>query len=336
MASLYGDAFAPAEVICNSERIQFDLFDKDRWPKHPYCSDDLLAGIYPRSLATALKRKYIQANPPHLRIWSIYDVDRAGGALSWEDAGLPPPNWAATNVENGHAHLVYGLSAPVLVDCHDMRQAPLRYLCAVEQAYRVALSADVGYSGLMTKNPAYPLWRVLQGPQSYYDLGLLSEYVDLPRFISKRNPEEIGLGRNVTCFDFLRKWAYKNIKAYKSGGLEGWNAWLSTCNIRALERNSEFHQPLEGNEVWHIAKSVAKWTWRTFDIEASNRRFSELQSIRGSKGGKASGLARHLASEDKRSTARIMRAASKKVVDIAELLNVHRDTVYGWLKDLSD
>ena len=172
-------------------------FDKERWPKKPYCTDYLDDGIYPRSLAIAIKKRYIQANPPHLRVWSIYDLDREDSALAWEDGGLPQPSWTAVNTQNGHAHLVYGLSALVLIDSPDMRQATLRYLCAVEHAFRVILNADDGYKGLMTKNPAHPFWRVLRGRTEYYDLGYLSEFVDLPKFISKKKVAEIGIGRMI-------------------------------------------------------------------------------------------------------------------------------------------
>lgn len=71
-----------------------------RWPKRPYCSDDLESGLRIRSLMQALKKPYIQANPPYLRVWSIYDVDRPycdyekgefhrSAVLAWEDANLP-------------------------------------------------------------------------------------------------------------------------------------------------------------------------------------------------------------------------------------------------------
>jgi len=188
---------------------QLDLFETSRWPRKPYCSDDLEQGLCIRSLASAIKRPYIQANPPHLRVWSIFDVDRPGAAVLWEDQGLPPPSWAAVNRENGHAHLVWGLSVPVLVDSPDLRQAPMRYLCAVESAFRARLQADQGYSGLITKNPVHPLWKTLRGPQLGYELGDLADWVDLPKHIPKRKPEEVGLGRNVTVFDWLRLYAYR-------------------------------------------------------------------------------------------------------------------------------
>lgn len=313
-----------------AEQLHLDLFaDRERWPLKPYCSDDKTARDI-RSLSSAIKRQYIQANPPHLRVWSIHDVDRAGGVLSWEDANLPPPSWGAANRENGHAHLVWGLSAPVLVDSDDMRQAPLRYLCAVESAFREKLQADGGYSGLITKNPAHPIWRVLRGPRLAYELGELAEWVDLPKHLPKRKPDEIGLGRNVTLFEWLRLYAYKHVRHYK-GDVRNFVLWQSHLNGKALTRNGDLLNPLQGNEVWHIAKSVSKWTWRRFDIAASDARFSALQAHRGRAGGVASGLARLAASEHEQASARLMAAQGHSIRTIAETLGVPKTTVGRWV-----
>jgi len=260
---------------------QIDLFDAGRWPRRPYCTDDLSAGLRIRSLQQALGKRYIQANPPHLRVWSIFDVDRPAGGLAWEDAALPPPAWSSVNRQNGHAHLVWGLSAPVLTGCAAARDAPLRYLCAIESAMRERLQADPGFAGLITKNPAHPDWWTLRGPQSAreYDLAYLAEWIPDIDLHKRRGPvEHVGLGRNVTLFDALRKWAYAAIRQYRGGGLQAWNAWLSACNTRALVYNGDLFggRLLDGREVWHIAKSVAKWVWRNFSAE----KFSAIQSAR--------------------------------------------------------
>lgn len=314
------------EVI--TEQLELDLFDSDRWPRKPYCSDDLSSGVYIRSLQSAIKKPYIQANPPYLRVWSIYDIDRPGGAIAWEDANLPPPSWAAANRENAHAHLVWGLSAPVLVDSPDMRQGPLRYLCAVEAAFREKLKADQGYAGLITKNPAHPLWRTLRGPQLAYDLGDLAEWVDLTKYIPKRKPEEIGLGRNVTVFDWLRHWAYAAVRKHREQ--RNFVLWQAEAYDKALERNGDLLYPLDGREVWHIAKSVSKWVWRK-DKDAQAR-FIERQSEKGCKGGKASGISRLAASEDKRASARIMAVNGLTHGAIADELGVSRRTILRWLE----
>ena len=249
-----------------------DLFlDKTRWPTKPYCSDDKTARMI-RSLDHALRQPYIQANPPHMRVWSIFDIDRPYAALAWEGVNLPPPSWSACNTENGHAHLVYGISAPVLVDSPDMRQGPLKYLCAVEAAFRAKLDADSGYTGLITKNPAFPDWRVLRGPRMSFDLGELAEYVDLKKFAPKRKPEEVGLGRNVTLFDNLRHYAYREIRGYKRAAQCAYVYWQKDLYDQAMTRNGDFVNPMDHREVYHVARSVAKWVWRKFDIAASDER----------------------------------------------------------------
>jgi hypothetical protein len=261
---------------------QATLFCQSRWPKKPYCTDDLESGLRIRSYQHAIKHRYIQANPPHMRIWSLYDIDRPGGGLSWEDANLPMPSWAAINKANGHAHLAYGLTAPVLTASMEARQAPLRYLNAVEAAFRAKLGGDDGYSGLITKNPQHPHWWTLKGPHEGYELGYMAEFVNLERFKAKQGVKvaEVGLGRNVTLFDFVRLWAYKEVKKHES-----FDIFEAAIYKRCLYRNGEFHQPMNWKEVHCIAKSVAKWVWNRFDVTASDDRFSKLQTFRGSKKG---------------------------------------------------
>lgn len=272
---------------------QLDLFAPERWPRRPYCTDDLAAGLRIRSLSQALTRPYIQANPPHLRCWSIFDLDRAGAALAWEDADLPPPTWAAVNRENGHAHLVYGLSAPVLLTDGSQyaRQGPVRKLEAVESAIRAKLEADPGFAGLITKNPAHPLWRVLRGPRIGYELDELEEWIpDLERYTHKRGKAatgevRVGVGRNVELFDRLRFWAYVEIRAWlDASGLQAWNEWHAHMQARAALINIERfgNRALDPREAWHVGRSVAKWVWRNGRdaVQRSNERFSALQRNR--------------------------------------------------------
>ena len=317
---------------------QLDLFaDPARWPHKPYCTEALERGIYPRSLKSALLRPYIQANPPHLRVWSIYDIDRPGGALAWEDGrGLPPPAWASVNRENKHAHLVYGLKVPVLVESLDARRAPIRYLVAVEQAFRAHMRADNGYSGLITKNPSHPMWTTYRGPNSAqaYDLGELADWVDLPKFLPKQGvlSEEIGLGRNCILFDFLRKWSYKAVRAER--GSRNLAVWQAKVFDRAIDRNGDFKSPLDFGEVKHIAKSVAKWVWGR--DPAAEKAFSAVQAYRGRMGGVASAATRLSKNEDKRSSAALMASTGMKQAEIAKALAVSQPTVSLWLKSFTN
>lgn len=312
-------------MLATAEQQQLALF-VDRLPRRPYCTEDLQYGIRMRPLRTALSLPYIQANPPHLRMWMLFDVDREGAAIAWEDAHLPAPAWAAVNRLNGHAHLAYGLSAPVLV-AESGRRAPIRFLQGIEGAYRAALQADPGYSGLITKNPAHPLWRMLYGDPRLWELGELAEYGNVDKYIPRyaKKPEEIGLGRNCITFEFLRQWAYRNIRAAKERG--NFVLWQADCNYRGLVRNADFAHPMDGREVWHIAKSVARWTWSRFDLAASDRRFSALQAVRGARGGRAKGAA----NEDRRASARLMHAAGRSIREIAAALGVGKSTVADWV-----
>lgn len=324
------------------EQAALDLWGgADRWPRRPYSTHDLEAGVRIRSLRAAITRPYIQANPPHLRVWSLYDIDRPGGALAWEQADLPPPAWAAANRANGHAHLAWGLSAPVLVDSLEARDAPMRYLAAIESCMRARLGGDHGYSGLITKNPMHPLWRVLRGPRLAYDLGELAEW--LPEIARHRprqgvSPERVGIGRNVAVFDGLRLWAYIEVRRWRdASGLQAWTAWAASVHARALIINADMlgERALEAREVWHIAKSVAKWVWRNgrAAVAKSDARWRETQARRGRAGGLVSGIRRAAAAEDQRASARLMRAAGHTQAQIAAALGVSDRTIRTWLQD---
>lgn len=311
---------------------QVDLFDdRTRWPKNPYCTQALEWGVRPRSLKGAIRRPYLQANPPNLRVWSIYDLDRPGAALAWQDGiGLPEPSWISINPKNKHAHLAWGLSVPVLVESPDARRAPIRYLAAVEAAFRMRLQADPSYSGLITKNPGHPMWSTLRGPKEFYDLAYLAEWVDLPKYLPKQGVrvEEIGLGRNIVLFDFLRKWAYVAVR--KEREMRNYVLWQARVYDRCLERNADFVHPLDYKEAHHIAKSVTKWVWKT-DPKAEAE-FLRRQSWKGTKGGVASGISRLKASEDKRASAGLMALAGASMRTIATELDVSVGTAHAWVK----
>lgn len=311
------------ETILTDDQLVLPLFGAERLPRRPWCSADLAAGLRVRPLATALHLPYIQVNPPRLRLWMLHDVDRPGAAIAWEDAGLPAPAWAATSRVSGHAHLAWALSAPVLTG-DGARDAPLRYLAAIEAAFRERLQSDAGYAGLITKNPRHPLWRVLVGPQVTWELGQLAEWVDLPRHLPKGTPEQFGLGRNVTLFDRLRQWAYSAVRRHRQQ--RNFLVWQTQAYNHALKFNGEFLHPLDEREVWHVAASVARWTWRK-DADA-RAKFIGRQAARG----RRSGEIRREAQADKHTSARLLAAQGYSVRAIAEQLGVGKSTAARWLQ----
>ena len=258
---------------------QLELF-RERLPRKPYYSDELTTGLRIADVARALGARYIQPNGPTHRHWIVFDVDHAAATLSWDDVGAPAPNITVTNKANGHAHLIYGLDTPIRT-APDGNAAPLRYAAAIEAALREKLGADMGYTGLICKNPLHEHWLVQVWEPRLYDLAWLSDYLDLSPYNGRKSLPEYGLGRNCNLFEYLAKWSYKAIR-------QGWPAfdqWFEACRTRAEWYNTRtFEQPLPGNEVTHTARSVARWTYQHF----SEAGFSAWQAKQGAKGGRVS------------------------------------------------
>ncbi|POI36262.1 replicase, partial [Klebsiella pneumoniae] len=75
----------------------------------------------------------------------------------------------------------YGLDTPIRT-APDGNAAPLRYAAAIEAALREKLGADMGYSGLICKNPLHEHWLVQVWEPRLYDLAWLSDYLDLSSY----------------------------------------------------------------------------------------------------------------------------------------------------------
>ncbi len=309
----------------------FDLsFHSESLPKKPFCSDELEKGIYPRIQRIALTKRYIQLNPPQNQHWLVFDIDRQASAFCWYDANLPSPFAVVVNPENTHCHVIYALAAPVCTS--DLaHEKPLRYLAAIQHAYTEKLKADFNYSGLIAKNPfSQNHWHVIPcAIEAKYTLDELAEYVDLTQVPkrSKNASEAFALGRNCYLFDELRKFAYKEIKQYRQGKVETWRNYVYDT---AMSMNV-FNEPLPSNEVKSIAKSVANWVWK--HMRHDSEAFRQRQSVRGQRGGIASGKQRQSKANNHKVTARTLHDEGYRVSDIARMLGVSRQIVYAWLKD---
>lgn len=257
---------------------QLELFSQ-RLPVKPYCTDDLSSGLFVRSAMSAIEKRYVQHNGPTHKYWLAFDVDRPHATFEWQDLNCPAPHITIQNPENGHAHLLYGLSVSVRTAA-DGSSAALRFAAAVEHALALKLKADVAYSGLIVKNPLHQAWKVNAWQRELYDLHWLADSLDLSSYSDRRkNLPEYGLGRNHNLFERLRKWAYKAIRQ----GWPDYEQWLMACQDRATAYN-DFASPLPAAEVMHTAKSVAKYTHRNFNAAS----FSQWQASQGAKGGKKS------------------------------------------------
>lgn len=278
-----------------------------------------------RQKKIAIKKPFIQHNPPCLISNLVFDVDTSDAYFSWFDANLPTPNWISKNRLNGHAHVGYMLATPVCTT-HRARQNIIQYLAKIEQAYSLALGADLGYSGLITKNPFHSEWENHIFDVQPYDLGYLADFVELQEL--KTDLREVsGLGRNCMMFDTVRYCAYKAIRDYRGSTFDAWQGKvLEQCqNV-----NSTFLEPLPYSEVKATAKSIARYCWKKDAY--FYQEFIDRQSRKGHLGGLKGGAVRSASYNLKREQALSFKAQGLNNTEIANNLKVSRRTIINWLK----
>lgn len=271
----------------------------------------------------------MQINSPAHRSWLQVDIDNSRGAHVWEDRNLPPPTYVAVNPANGHAQYGYALSSPICVT-EAARVKPMRYLAAIEYAFNLALGADRAFRGPLAKNPLHPTWYLWQpANDAVYELGELAEYVDLPRLQEliqgKVDFDRASLGRNCYLFEELRTFSYRAVRQFWRPG--GFEQFLNQILVEADSINRTFVRspgPLSLSEVRSIARSVARWVWKSF----SPGDFVAIQRARGI----ASGAARREASKDLRDQAVLRAVEGTSTRQIAAELGVNQSTVVRWLK----
>lgn len=254
----------------------------EKIPNKPYCTNDFSAGLKIRNKSDAIKYKHIQINSPGLIRYMIFDLDYENSAFACSDNNLPIPNWVAVNPTNAHSHIVYELEFPVCISLNAHKK-PLSYYKAIYYTYRKILRCDPAFNGLLTKNPLYDKhWKVIMYNR-LYGLSELAEYVELKNEKEKNIIEHDDCGRNCTIFNKLREHAYDVLR--KANSKPDLDEWLDNCFNVASSINCQLVTPLKGNEVKHIAKSVAKFTHKNFEKNKNN--FSQKQAARGkkSKGG---------------------------------------------------
>lgn len=291
---------------------------RERLPKKPYHTDQIGDFLRIHRADIAVRARYIQFNGPTHQHWLVFDIDRPGAALDWEDRHVPPPNFTVQNPINGHAHLFYGLSTPVRT-APDGRIAPLKYAAAVQRALRSSLGADMGYSGFLCKNPFNSYWRTAEWEPRLYELADFEGWLDLsakPR--EAANSDAYGLGRNCTLFESLRQWAYKAIR-------QGWPEY-ERWHVAVLERArayNDFEAPLPDSEVRATAKSVSKWTHQRL----TPSKFAAVQAHRGRKKGEK-------LRDDTMPWVKEMASRGVSIAEIARESGVSRQTIYNWIRRL--
>lgn len=294
-------------------------------PSKPYCANDLQYGLKIRPKHIAIGKRYIQQNHPYYVHYFVFDLDYQTAYIDffYDMVGVPAPNLIVENRENGHAHFVYELATPIY-NTDASRPKPIQYGHAVYTALREVLQADIGYTGLVTKNPLNKSWRTHVLRNEPYSLQQLADKLDLTtRKINKEVPldEAIGLGRNCHMFFVVRHWAYIEIRKFRG---KTYSVWFDAVLQHCMKLNTQFQVPMNHNEVKGIAKSISRWVWKR--DPHCYQEFIDRQTRKGRKGG-ASRSAKY---SDSRIKAQQLKAQGMNNTAIAKELGVDRKTVRRW------
>lgn len=247
-------------------------------PFKPYCSNNLDYGLTIRKREKALEMLYIQANQPAIQTCLLFDIDKENSFYTFEEAGLPVPQFITKSPDSGRCHYGYILRTGVC-KTQQARLKPLKYAAAVEIGMAEALGSDRGYVGLVTKNPLNSHWSPYWSGADLYDLDFLADCVDLTTSNQTEKSENYGLGRNVNLFENLRFYAYKHVLSFKKSS--NFDLFLAELERQAININTVCNvgNLLPYNEVKATVKSICRWTWKNFDSAT----FSKIQSNRAKK-----------------------------------------------------
>jgi hypothetical protein len=248
-------------------------------PHAPFCSDDKTARLK-LTKTKALSFPYIQVNTANLKNWLVFDLDH-DNPMIWEDVSLPPPNFTVVCPTKNTSHLFYAI--PGVATSVNSRSAPIQYMKAVYEAMAIRLNADLAYSGPVAKTPGHPWWRTHEFHNKLYDLGELSEYVDLetkPRWSKGPDLDSVSDSRNCTLFEITRFYAYAKVsEARRKSTLAEFEAQVrnyATAKNRFREKG--WQSNLAYSEIKATAKSIARWTWDYYRGDSVHRGVMGLDS----------------------------------------------------------
>ncbi|WP_332961352.1 replication initiation protein, partial [Clostridioides difficile] len=231
--------------------------------------------------------KYIQPNSPFYQHYFVLDLDyeSAMSEILYSLDGIPMPNFVAETPNSGRLHAFFELKTPIYTT-DASRQKPIMLANAVYLRLQQLFGSDVGYSGLISKNPIHEQWRTYSLRKKPYTLTELSSKLDIDWQEAKKPPkqhEAIGLGRNCYIFHTARFWAYKAVREYRG---KAYNNWLQAVIDHCLKLNEGITEPMQYNEIRGIAKSISRYCWKKDAYHYQE--FIQRQAYKGASGGKKS------------------------------------------------
>lgn len=263
----------------------------------------------------ATQNAYVGYNTPKVTTFIVIDLDYDGSIFAYHDNGIPRPQFVIKNPKNGHCQYLYRLKDPVTF-FKSSRNAPIRLLNAVTDALNDVLGGDKAFTGYLAKNALNSAHEVYYTGAEPYTLHQLAEYLDLPTLKPTQAHNDEFHGRNDAIFNTVRKMAISI--AYTGTYTQIYDQCLEWCE----EYNTRYSPQLPYNELKSISKSIAGY----YTSNDFRRDFSQLQAVRGAKGGKAKGKTY----DDKRQKAEELHKKGVKQKDIAEQLGVNARTLRNW------
>ena len=301
-------------------------------PTKPYCTNDLATGLKIRPKNSAISFKYIQPNSPFYQHYFVLDLDyeSALSEILYSLDGIPMPNFVAETPNSGRLHAFFELKTPIYTT-DASRQKPIMLANAVYLRLQQLFGADVGYSGLISKNPIHDQWRTYSLRKKPYTLTELSSKLDIDWQEAKKPPkqhEAIGLGRNCYIFHTARFWAYKAVREYRG---KTYNNWLQAVIDHCSKLNEGITEPMNYNEIKGIAKSISRYCWKKDAY--CYQEFIDRQSRKGRLGGLKGGKSRSNNYVAKRIQALEMLKMGLTQKKVASELNVTARTIRNWSKN---
>ena len=257
-------------VILQDYQAEYLTLFRERLPHKPYATDDPSRGVRIMPAQAALRKRYIQVGRyPNAAFRLVVDVDHPGE--EWLDqTEAIRPSLILINPGSEHGQLFFELRDPVPVSV--ATQKSLGLLADVEVMLEAFFLGDPGFVGLIARNP---VWWQEHHPDHVLGEGKLWTLTDLAYLLHRLLPrgwkgverEASGYGRNVTLFDVVRRYAYLHVDAFRrNGDQEKFRSFLESYAKAQNWLLFRDHPkgPLLEREVWHIVKSVAKWTWTRY------------------------------------------------------------------------
>ena len=315
------------DIDVSSFREQF----ANKLPRKPWCTNEKGQPLLVRPKELAISYSYIQPNSPFYQNYFILDLDyeAAIADILFERSGIPLPNLVTSNFHNGKAHIIFELETPIY-KTDASRQNVIAFAHAILKRLQQLFDADIGYTGVITKNPLSSQWRVTELRKKPYSLYELAEKIDLPKNkYEKPNiklDEAIGLGRNCYIFYTACPFAYVEIRKYRGKTYKQWEkAMIAHC----MTLNEGLSEPLGYNEIKCIAKSISRFCWKKDGY--CYQEFIERQRYKGKLGNKVSVQVRKNKASERKEKALELKNSGKTVKEIALECEVNERTIRRWL-----